>query len=87
MTSKRNIETMMEIKRMIREGFIPQQQEGSAGRQLCLNCGAEFEGTYCPFCGCLLRAADAHRHHGQPHSLPADRVGGEHSFYPYLSSM
>ena len=51
MTSKRNIETMMEIKRMIREGFIPQQQEGSAGRQLCLNCGAEFEGIYCPCCG------------------------------------
>ena len=36
---------------MIRKGVIPQQREQGEGRQQCCNCGAEFEGIYCPQCG------------------------------------
>ena len=41
----------MDMHKIIREGLIPHQVEQSDGTQHCLNCGAEFEGAYCPRCG------------------------------------
>lgn len=41
----------MNIQQMIRRGVIPQPQTPCQGRQVCSNCGTEFEGVYCPQCG------------------------------------
>ena len=41
----------MDINKILREGLIPHQVEQSDGLQHCHNCGAEFEGAYCPRCG------------------------------------